>query len=441
MRRRKLKSSQPGEEGVVILLVAVVLLFIVAAMAALAIDLVTFYTARSEAQLAADGAALAGARVLANSGTTSNPGDAALFLNTKTLAETVATQVATNNQVGGRFLNTAEVTPNVVAGLSGKNPRITVRVQRQDLPTFFAKIWGNSSASVSATATAEAYNPSGLNVSFGAGAPVAPTCVKPWLLPNMDPTGTNPAIQIFDPGTGAIVNPGLVGQSFPGANPDGLYALCNTGGNIGDCSGGLGTPAPGRYYPGVIDPANFPEPTQALPSCSATFIGNLPYQHAVAGCVQKPIGCGLGATINIDQSAYGPNRDLDTAQAVGCMIHYSGAAGDSDSIDLASSPPPPPFQFLAGNNNPITNAIGKDIPVSDSLVTVPVYDSSGATTSTVTVIGFVQLFLNPTGAVIPVTNRIPATIINMAGCGTNATGQPILGNGASPVPVRLITPP
>jgi hypothetical protein len=44
--------------------------------------------------------------------------------------------------------------------------------------------------------------------------------------------------------------------------------------------------------------------------------------------------------------------------------------------------------------------------------------------------------LPPAGA-----NQIPATIINMAGCGTSATGQPILGNGASPVAVRLISPP
>ena len=31
-------------------------------------------------------------------------------------------------------------------------------------------------------------------------------------------------------------------------------------------------------------------------------------------------------------------------------------------------------------------------------------------------------------------------IINMAGCGTGAMGTPILGNGASPVAVRLVSP-
>jgi hypothetical protein len=62
----------------------------------------------------------------------------------------------------------------------------------------------------------------------------------------------------------------------------------------------------------------------------------------------------------------------------------------------------------------------------------------------VTIIGFVQLFLSPDGIAVPVTGpntgHIKTTVVNLVGCGTNATGQPILGNGASPVPVRLISP-
>jgi hypothetical protein len=83
--------------------------------------------------------------------------------------------------------------------------------------------------------------------------------------------------------------------------------------------------------------------------------------------------------------------------------------------------------------------------VSDSLVTVPVFNVVGGAipTNPVTIIGFVQFFLNYTGAV-SVTNGMPGSmrtqIINMIGCGTGATGQPILGNGASPVAVRLISP-
>src|SRR5262252_3954675 len=155
-------------------------------MAVLAIDLVSFYTARSEAQLAADSAALAGARVLANSGVTSNPSDSTLSTNAQAIASAVATQVAVSNKVGGRSLNPAtEVTiifeggSSVIIGTLGPNPRIKVRVSRSDIPTFFARIWGNTQLALSATSTAEAYNS-----SFAGGTPrTAPTCVKPWVLP------------------------------------------------------------------------------------------------------------------------------------------------------------------------------------------------------------------------------------------------------------------
>ncbi|MBI3645073.1 MAG: hypothetical protein HY233_03810 [Acidobacteriales bacterium] len=89
-------------------------------------------------------------------------------------------------------------------------------------------------------------------------------------------------------------------------------------------------------------------------------------------------------------------------------------------------------------------AIGKNVMVSDSLVTVPVFDSSVAwpppgSPPSVQVIGFVQLFLNPDGEAAESSGQIKTTVVNLVGCGTTATGQPILGNGASAVPVRLIS--
>src|SRR5437588_3375772 len=94
------------------MLVAVVMLFVIGAMAALSIDVVTLYTARSEAQLAADGAALAGARVLANSGMTSVPGIAAVpWATAVAWATSVAQQVAASNPVGGKKLSPAGACP------------------------------------------------------------------------------------------------------------------------------------------------------------------------------------------------------------------------------------------------------------------------------------------------------------------------------------------
>lgn len=441
MRRTRNISQRKGEQGVVIMLVAVFMLFVVGAMAALAIDLVTLYTARSQAQLAADGAALAAARVMANSGLTSG-GDPNVA---KPLATTIAKQVAMHNDVGGRTLNAGEVVvsfPNDTDPIFATNPHVTVKTNRADLPTFFARLWGDSALAVTATATAEAYNPSGAQALVGTTIPVAPTCVKPWLLPNIDPTQASPAgPQIFN-SNGSIVNPLLVGQSWPGGtNPNGLSSLCG-----GDCSGVISAPAPGQYYPGAIDATDFPAPTQALPACSAGFNG---YQLAVAGCVSRPIGCGAAtlpnALVNIDIVPYVPSttsRDTDTVQAASCVIHDKGSALDADRIDTLALPSPP-FQFLGGNQNPVATAVGNDVLVSDSLVTIPVINNPpGTPTTTVNVIGFLQVFLDPAGASLSGTTQIPVTIINMAGCGSTTTvAPPILGNGASPVAVRLISSP
>jgi hypothetical protein len=61
-----------------------------------------------------------------------------------------------------------------------KNPQITVTVQRTGLPNFFARNLGTRTASVTRTAKAEAYNPSGQSVPIQVGS------VKPWLFPNCD---------------------------------------------------------------------------------------------------------------------------------------------------------------------------------------------------------------------------------------------------------------
>jgi len=415
------------------------MLFVVGAMAALSIDVVTLYTARSEAQLAADGAALAGARVLANSGMTSKPTDAALTSNAETLASTVATQVARNNEVGGRKLAGSEVTvsfPNAGSPSFGTDPHVTVRVQRTDLPTFFARIWGSTQLTVAASATAEAYNPSGTDALGGPTTPVAPTCVKPWLLPNMSPNPgpTNP--QIFDPVTGAILDTNLLG--WEAAPATSLRTECATPSGSPDCLTN-NTPAQWRYYPG--DPAAFPPPNASSVVCPGC-VGFTPYQLSIAGCVQTAISC--NSTVSIDTASY-PNRDTETAPAVNGMTHSN--ANDGDSVDDAAAPSPP-FQFLTGADNPVVLsgavAAGRDVMVSDSLVTVPVIDTTTwppAGFPSVQIIGFVQLFLNPTGQPSPPNGRIHTQVINMAGCGTGATGQAILGNGASPVAVRLITPP
>jgi hypothetical protein len=433
----KLQRSIPrrgNEQGIVILLVAVMMLFVIGAIAALAIDFVSFYTARSEAQLAVDSAALAGARVLANSGVTSDPTNVGLLTSSELLARAVAGKVAATNKVGGRFLLPTEITiPPILTAPSGVqgNLLFTVSVTRNDIPTFFARVFGKSSVTIGATAVAEVYNPSNASAILSAGTvvpPVAPICVKPWLLPNLDPTGG--AGPIFTLPSGAA-NTALLGAQWTGS---GIVALCNS------CTVPVPAATAGGYYPGLIGPADFASPTSSIPQGASGFN---PYPLAVAACVPKPITCGQNATINIDTNTYTPqttDRNADTVAAIKVAIHDNGANGDSDSIDPTWTLGQP-FQFVAGNANPISGAISKTVFVSDSLATIPVFDTNGfnpASPNPVNVIGFVQVFLNPQANTLTGPG-IPATIVNLAGCGTAASGPPIIGNGASPVPVRLIS--
>ncbi|MFZ1919735.1 MAG: pilus assembly protein TadG-related protein, partial [Terriglobales bacterium] len=381
MRRLHPHPGRKREQGVVITLVAVFMASVVLVMAALAIDLTTLYTARSEAQLAADGAALAGARVLANSGMTSSDGTNPLTppfdtAGAESLAQSVAVQVASSNQIGGKAISGAGTCGST--GISVcfndadvSNPRVTVQVTRPDLPTFFLRFWSKQLA-VTASATAEAYNPAGLSTRRTPAAPVAPICVKPWLLPNIDPTqgaGSTNWAAIFDRRSGTIENGNLTGEGWQNTNPS-----PNTNGLLSQSPGPPYTarPTPGEYYPVVIDPSgtsnpgDFPTPTQGLPSCSNGFTN---YQLAVAGCVAQPIACGRNQDFNIDTGAYAPknrNRDEDTVEATECLIHYNGLQGDTDSVSpntgetIPPLPPPqsltPPFEFFAGNQNPVTTA-------------------------------------------------------------------------------------
>jgi hypothetical protein len=292
---------------------------------------------------------------------------------------------------------------------------------------------------VSASATAEAYNPSGANaLGVTTLAPVAPICVKPWVLPNIDPTNSpNP---IFNTTTGAINNPALLGYDYPPAVATAMQPSCI------NCQT-LPPPVAWKYYPG--NPASFP-PSTSFPTCAPAMATT--YEQSIAGCIQTNISCNSNSTnstnpVMLDNSDYG-TRNTETADAVNCLA--SAATNEGDKIDPATVPPP--FEFLAGADNPIVQGgalkTGSDMMVSESLVTVPVYDVGTAPfqpppapPGTLQIVGFVQLFLSPDGTrTNPFSGRVNATIINMTGCGTGWTAQPILGNGASPVTVRLISP-
>jgi uncharacterized membrane protein len=130
----------------------------VLAMTVLAIDIVALYVAKDQVQATADAAALAGAEALANSGTTSAPSTVPLstVCNGATgQADLWAQAVVAHSPIAGGF---AAPPTTSCSAPTNTNPRIQVTVTRTGLPRFFARTGGGLSAS--ATATAEAYNPS-----------------------------------------------------------------------------------------------------------------------------------------------------------------------------------------------------------------------------------------------------------------------------------------
>jgi hypothetical protein len=480
LRRSPFPPQRDGEAGVTILLVAAAMVAIMA-MAALSIDVVTLYLANAEAQRSADAAALAGARILSVSGMTGDPLNAgnnwqSACATAAQVAKSVG-QMAQQNTVEGTagtvtvtFPNNSDTTGcGGTTAAFGVNPLVTVQVQRTDLPTFFARIWGRRGASVSATATAEAFNSSNSDV-FGNGAtgtviPVQPRCVKPWIVPNADPsnstcgTGSNPPCHRFvEVSNGAIHNPGItitggtgtgvVGESFT------LFADCVSGAScttlpadsyprVNVAAGTIGNrlgPPNLEYVPGAV-----PTHSTAVPSCG----NDSPYQEAVSGCDQTTVyQCGVdeGNTADLGVNPGGPTGD--TAVAVQCLTRQAtrgSTASGQDTLDSTVFP----FQISAGSSNPL--GIAGPITSSNSIVSLPIYDSgppggpptvvfdAGATT-TVTIVGFLQVFIN----YVDTDGSLNVTVLNVAGCGNGGAGSEPVGTpvrGSSPVPVRLITPP
>src|SRR5205085_168134 len=167
------------EHGVTIALVAVAMVAIIG-MAVLSIDVVTLYLAKEEAQRAADAAALAAARVLSISGITGDPSNGTThwdaICGTNGVVKQEAEAIALQNSVGTVGAPTVAVTYSAGTGgavgaatsdcttLStsafGVNPMVSVRVTQRGLPNFFSRMWERSGSTVSATASAEAFNPS-----------------------------------------------------------------------------------------------------------------------------------------------------------------------------------------------------------------------------------------------------------------------------------------
>jgi hypothetical protein len=338
------------------------------------------------------------------------------------------------------------------------NPLVTVQVAQTGLPNFFSRLWTRTGSNISASATAEAFNPSGTdssgNQTSGTIIPVQPRCVKPFVVPNLDPQGG----PLVDRVTGAIQHPGI---SLDGSGATGvigekfwLVPDCKNGNpNYCDIVAQPQANYPNNGFmqspPNLLGiPAQLGSPVTAVPSCS----GGDAYEDASAGC-DSPANyqCGVANANAVDLTKHNPGVNSLT-NAVECLIHQTDAtniSGSSGQDYLKTTgtfgvPSAYPFQILAGSSNPLgASMAGTPITSSTSIVSIPIYDQVATPTiatnavTTVTFIGFLQVFVN---AVDVNGNRL-VTVLNVSGCGngTNPTGTPVAGS--SPVPVRLITPP
>jgi hypothetical protein len=420
-------------------LVAMAMVAIIA-MAALSIDVITLYLAREEAQRAADAGALAAARVISISGVTGTAGpdsDAGAWSTicggATSVASLTAQAAAQENSVGGSAasvtvayssgsgpaLPVADCTAVTGDDLLGVNPLVTVRVERDSLPTLFSRIWSRATNTVSASATAEAFNPSNSEnfTPSGKVVPVTPRCVKPWIIPNADPgSGGGNFVSLS---SGAILNQ-RIRLGGIGAGIGERFTLTNACSGT-DCLGMEGKrPGNGNYIPAKITPSAVAVP----PSCA-----NDDYQNAITGCDGTTVyACGESGVAQADLTA---NPGADTAAAVQCMIHQT----NQDTLDVTGYP----FQIKAGTGNLIAPA-NQVITSSNSIVSLPIYDSTavlspGQPRPQVTIVGFLQVFINSVDA----SGNMDVYVLNVAGCGNNASTT-LSAPGTSPVPIRLITP-
>ena len=481
-RPRRRAAYRRRERGVTLALVALAI-FSIVAMAGLSIDVGTLYQAKAEAQTAADAAALTAARMISISGVTGDPTNGAsdgswgdVCGGTSSPATLAAINVAQQNLISGIAVPTANVLVNYGGGSGGAsspncgslggtsfgvNPVVAVTVTSARLPIFFARVFsllpnGNfANATASATATAEVFNSSNSGTVVSSLIPVAPRCVKPLIVPNIDPTNGGAFIRITD---GSIVNPGVlplgrgvIGESFT------LTADCQHG--QPNCEVGqhmIANPPQSNYptLPPTLQyiPALISGTPGAVPSCATGSLSNdSDYQPAIGGCDQSTVyACGtqLGAQADLTENPVNPHSlNGDTGTALQCLIHAAaqGAGNGQDQLNTATYP----FQIQAGSDNPLVkdglvsnNGI---ITTSSSIVTMPIYDNGlGAQLARVpqppvTIVGFLQLFIQYLDG-----NGHPyVTVLNVAGCGngqtTTVSSSPVFGT--SPVPVRLITPP
>ncbi|HVB99846.1 MAG TPA: pilus assembly protein TadG-related protein [Candidatus Dormibacteraeota bacterium] len=459
-----------GERGVTLVLVALGLVVLLGFMT-LAIDLGILYVARSEAQRTADAAALAGAQVFYTQGCVSAAGGCVAGGAQESAAASKAMSVASQNDIAGQpaSVNCPEYS-NPTSGTScpdisfaypsSEEPQITVTVERTGIPTIFARIFGVSSSTVSATAAAEAYSPEAGGAAGGGGASTTTACVAPFLVPNCDPFAPSSPENNVCPSepTGYFANPNVSPVALD-------YSAIGQQWDLHFGTGPSDAAIPSEWYLVSIWPSGTPSKAEvraAIQECVPVTCGQtLP---AIPGKGVGPVDQGVEARINASGTSSGSNF----SQGQDTIVSQPGQN--------------PPYQIYAGANNPLVAAgdVAAGAPISPqqspSVATVALYDGAicgvtepdgtvetssnsdciGPGGGSVTVVGWMTLFLQ--GYVHGGTNdSVPSVVMSITPCSSGGAGgagggdggagggtggagggTTIVTPGVSPVPIRLI---
>lgn len=283
-------SRLQDERGATLALV-VVMLTAILGMMALAVDVGMLFAARSEAQRAADAAALAGASAFIDISplgvADSARGRAALY--------------AMQNTVQGVSVRAGEVTVQVVTDSS----KVRVWIRRPGIATWFARFLGINTAAVSARAAARAVD-----------APTTP-CVKPFAPPDMwaDVDDDLNGNHVWDSNEYWSYNPAVGDRYQPYPAPAGSTSTpTGYGSNYRDNKGDWGrqmilklrdpalTPISGWFYLWDIPPGGSFE--TYISTCNSTDVRAGETYRLLSGNRVGPTLDGVTALVNQDPTAY-----------------------------------------------------------------------------------------------------------------------------------------
>ncbi len=242
------------ERGVSLAFVAISMV-VVLGFAALAIDVGMLYTAKGQAQNAADSGALAGAGNLLV-----NPNDAVDATNVAVSFTNTHSVVNEPVAVGAADVAVTLDDSACPAVSPAPGPCVTVTVNHT-VPTFFARVLGFDTVAIQADATAQV------------GPANQTSCLKPWIIPDGYQEFVNPPGE-FNPGDYYQKGVTSYGTNFRGPSQDWGLQLTLKVGNP------QATPAPGQFYP--ID----------LPLPGEPDTGGSRYSENIYSCNALPVQVG-----------------------------------------------------------------------------------------------------------------------------------------------------